>query len=110
MRILTGTKRAYASPGCLNRDALIRYSSKKPRFPRHATVAAQTVTLPGGSGPSTIRSGDAGEVSLAREQRRLAAIVAADVVGHSHAAYEQIYYSSLVPRTYLCARLLETPD
>jgi glutamate carboxypeptidase len=26
----------------------------------------------------------------------------------AHAAYEQIYYSSLVPRTYLCARLLET--
>jgi glutamate carboxypeptidase len=25
-----------------------------------------------------------------------------------HAAYEQIYYSSLVPRTYLCMRLLET--
>ncbi|HKU99873.1 MAG TPA: M20 family metallopeptidase [Vineibacter sp.] len=26
----------------------------------------------------------------------------------AHAAYEQIYYSSLMPRTYLCARLLET--
>jgi hypothetical protein len=26
----------------------------------------------------------------------------------AHAAYEQIYFSSLVPRTYLCARLLET--
>ncbi|CAN5721590.1 M20 family metallopeptidase [soil metagenome] len=26
----------------------------------------------------------------------------------AHAAYEQIYYSSLLPRTYLCARLLET--
>ncbi|MBM3645573.1 MAG: M20 family metallopeptidase [Alphaproteobacteria bacterium] len=26
----------------------------------------------------------------------------------AHAAYEQIYYSSLKPRTYLCARLLET--
>ena len=25
-------------------------------------------------------------------------------------AYEQIYYSSLMPRTYLCARLLETLD
>jgi len=25
-------------------------------------------------------------------------------------AYEQIYYSPLIPRTYLCARLLETPD
>jgi hypothetical protein len=47
---------------------------------------------------------------MAREQRRLAAIVIADVVGHSHAAYEQIYYSSLMPRTYLCARLLETLD
>ena len=44
---------------------------------------------------------------LAREQRRLAAIVTADVVGYSHAAYEQIYYSSLMPRTCLCARLLE---
>jgi len=47
---------------------------------------------------------------LAREQRRLAAIFAADVVGYSHAAYEQIYYSWLMPRTYLCARLLETLD
>jgi len=28
----------------------------------------------------------------------------------AHAAYEQIYYSSLVPRTYLCARLLEALD
>jgi glutamate carboxypeptidase len=28
----------------------------------------------------------------------------------AHAAFEQIYYSSLVPRTYLCARLLETLD
>ena len=33
---------------------------------------------------------------MAREQRRLAAIVTADVVGYSHAAYEQIYYSSLM--------------
>jgi hypothetical protein len=47
---------------------------------------------------------------LAREQRRLAAIVTADVVGYSHAAYGQIYYSSLRPRTYLCAPLLETLD
>jgi len=47
---------------------------------------------------------------LAREQRRLAAIVTADVVGCSHAAYEQIYYSSLMPRTCLCSRLLETLD
>jgi hypothetical protein len=47
---------------------------------------------------------------LAREQRRLAAIVTADVVGYSHAAYEQICYLSLMPRTYLCARLLETLD
>ena len=45
---------------------------------------------------------------MAREQRRLAAIATADVVGH--AAYRQIYYSSLMPRTYLCARLLETLD
>ena len=28
----------------------------------------------------------------------------------AHAAYEQIYFSSLVPRTHLCARLLETLD
>jgi hypothetical protein len=47
---------------------------------------------------------------LAREQRRLAAIATADVVGCSHAAYEQIYHSSLMPRTCLCARLLETLD
>ncbi len=26
----------------------------------------------------------------------------------AHAAYEQIYFSSLMPRTYLCARLLES--
>jgi hypothetical protein len=49
-------------------------------------------------------------VLLAREQRRLATIVTADVVGYAHAVYEQIYYSSLMPRTYLCARLLETLD
>jgi glutathione S-transferase len=47
---------------------------------------------------------------LAREQCRLVAIFAADVVGYSHAAYEQIYYSSLMPHTYLRARLLETLD
>jgi len=29
------------------------------------------------------------------------------VVGYAH---EQIYYSSLMPRTYLCARLQETLD
>jgi hypothetical protein len=57
--------------------------------------------------PSTIQVGG---VLLAREQRRLAAILTADVVGYSHAAYEQIYYSSLMPRTNLCARLLETLD
>jgi len=28
----------------------------------------------------------------------------------AHAAYEQIYFSSLMPRTYLCARLLDTLD
>jgi len=32
------------------------------------------------------------------------------MVGYPHAAYERIYYSSLMPRTYLCARLLETLD
>jgi hypothetical protein len=52
---------------------------------------------------------------LAREQRRSAAIVTADVVGYAHAAYshaahEQIHYSSLMPRPYLRARLLETLD
>ena len=47
---------------------------------------------------------------LAREQRRLAAIVTADAVGYSHSADEQIYYSSLMPRIYLCAWLLETLD
>lgn len=47
---------------------------------------------------------------MAREQLRLAAIITADVVGYPRAAYEQIYYSSLVPRTYLCVRLLETLD
>lgn len=49
-----------------------------------------------------------GGVRLAREQRRLAAIATADVVGYSLAAYEQNYYPSLMPRTYFCARLLET--
>jgi hypothetical protein len=47
---------------------------------------------------------------MAREQRRLAAIVTADVVGHAHAVYGQISCSSLMPPTYLCARLLETFD
>jgi hypothetical protein len=47
---------------------------------------------------------------LTRDQRRLAAIVTADVVGYSPAAYEEIYYSSLMLRPYLCARLLETLD
>jgi glutamate carboxypeptidase len=28
----------------------------------------------------------------------------------AHAACEQIYFSSLMPRTHLCARLLETPE
>ena len=51
-----------------------------------------------------------GGVLLAREQGRLAAIVTADVVGYGRAVYEQIYYSSLMSRTYLCARLLETLD
>ena len=32
------------------------------------------------------------------------------MTAYSHAAYEQIYYSSLMSRTYLCARLLETLD
>ena len=45
---------------------------------------------------------------MAREQRRLVAIFAADVVGYSHAAYEQICYSSLMPRTYLRAAAGDT--
>ena len=45
---------------------------------------------------------------MAREQRRLAAIVTADVVGYSHAVDQQTYYSSLMPRTYL--RALERLD
>ena len=64
-------------------------------------------SLPCRLSPSTIRVGG---VLLAREQRRLAVIVTADVVGYWHAAYEQIYYSSLMPRTYLCARLPEALD
>jgi hypothetical protein len=69
--------------------------------------ATSAASLPCRLSPSTIRVGG---VLLACEQRRLAAIVTADMVGYSHAAYEQIYYSSLMPRTYLCARLLETLD
>src|SRR5262245_66146103 len=69
--------------------------------------AMSAASLPCRLSPSTIRVGG---VLLAREQRRLAVIVKADVVGYSHAAYEQIYYSSLMPRPYLCARLLETLD
>ena len=47
---------------------------------------------------------------MAREQRRLAAIITADVVGYPNAAYAPIYYSSLVPRSCRCVRLLETLD
>ena len=47
---------------------------------------------------------------MAREQRRLAAIITADAVGYPQAAYEQISYSSLLPRTFLCGRLLERLD
>src|SRR6266446_4073312 len=81
----------------------------------HATIRLRTgsrhvratsaASLPCRLSPSTIRVGG---VLLACEQRRLAAIVTADMVGYSHAAYEQIYYSSLMPRTYLCARLMAT--
>jgi hypothetical protein len=69
--------------------------------------ATSAASLPCRLSPSTIQVGG---VFLAREQRRLAAIVTADAVGYSHAACEQIYYSSLMPRIYLCARLLETFD
>ena len=81
-------------------------SGQKRARGRHER-ATSAAPLPCWLSPSTIREGG---VLLAREQRRLAAIVTADMVGYSHAAYEQIYYSSLMPRTYLCARLLETLD
>jgi len=73
------------------------------RYVRATSAASSSCRLI----PSTIRVGG---VLLACEQRRLAAIVTADMVGYSHAAYEQTYYSSLMPRTYLWARLLETLD
>ena len=56
--------------------------------------------------PSKIR---AGGVLLAREQCRLAATLQ-PMLSAIHAAYEQSYYSSLMPRTYLCAPLLEALD
>jgi len=62
--------------------------------------------LLGPLGSSTIAAG----VDLAREQRQLAATFAADVFGYSRAAFEPIYYSSLMPRTCLCALLKETRD
>jgi hypothetical protein len=74
---------------------------------KQTCTRTSAASLPCRLSPSTIREGG---VLLAREQRRLAAIVTADVAGYSHAAYEQIYYSSLVPRTDLCVRLLETLD
>jgi hypothetical protein len=64
-------------------------------------------SLPCRLSPSTIRAG--GEFYWLASSG-LAAIVTADVVGYSHAAYGQIYHSSLMPRTCLCARLLETLD
>jgi hypothetical protein len=51
-----------------------------------------------------------GRSSIGSRAATITAIVTADVVGYAHAVYEQIYYSSLMPRTYLCARLLETLD
>ena len=69
--------------------------------------ATSAAPLPCRLSPSTIREGG---VLLAREQRRLAAIVTADVAGYSHAAYEQIEYSPLMPQTYLSVRRLEAPD
>jgi hypothetical protein len=79
-----------------------------PKSGRRRQVRAKSAaSLPCRLSPFIIRVGG---VLLAREQRRLAAIITADVVGYPHAAYEQINYSSLVPRTYLCVRLLETLD
>jgi hypothetical protein len=51
-----------------------------------------------------------GRSSIGSRAAPITAIVTADVVGYAHAVHEQIYYSSLMPRTYLCARLLETLD
>jgi len=51
-----------------------------------------------------------GRSSIGLRAAPITAIVTADVVGYAHAVYEQIYNSSLMPRTYLCARLLETLD
>ena len=92
----------YSCPKCVIRDDTVELPSRANKRHGRATSAA---SLPCRLSPSTIRVGG---VLLAREQRRLAAIVTADMVGYSHAAYEQIYYSSLMPRTYLCSRLLET--
>ena len=92
-----------ASPVCLG----IRNASVAPIGKGQRALIVAAASLPCRLSPSTIRVGG---VLLAREQRRLAAIITADVVGYPHAAYEQIYYSSLVPRTYLCVRLLETLD
>jgi hypothetical protein len=75
-----------------------RATAAAPRRPRHCPV---------GLG---LRQSEKGGVLLAREQRRLAAIATADVVGYSHAADGEIYYSSRMPRTYLCARPPETLD
>jgi hypothetical protein len=92
------------APKCVIRDHTVELPSGANKRHGRATSAA---SLPCRLSPSTIQVGG---VLLAREQRRLAAILTADVVGYSHAAYEQIYYSSLMPRTNLCARLLETLD
>ena len=79
-----------------------------PKGARSRHVRAKSAaSLPCRLSPSTIRVGG---VLLAREQRRLAAIITADVAGYPHAAHEQVYCSSLVLRTYLCVRLLETLD
>jgi hypothetical protein len=98
-------QQAIADGGGLDIDQDYRAESQHVRS-RHVR-ATSAASLPCRLSPCTIL---VGRVLLAREQRRLAAIVTADVVGYSHAAYEQIYYSSLMPRTYLCARLPETLD
>ena len=77
------------------------------RLGRRHVRATSAASLPCRLSPSTIREGG---VLLAREQRRLGAIVTADVAAIRTPPMSRSNYSSLMPRTYLCARLLETLD
>ena len=101
---LAGPRRLPVYPG--QRTSQGRQACLKGATSRHVR-AKSAASLPCRLSPSTIRVGG---VLLAREQRRLAAIITADVVGYPHVAYQHIYYSSLAPRTYLSVRLLETLD